>query len=130
MKSYRIVIGTVFLAIVCSNSHLVMGFPQFNSGFRKLYLNDDTSEEFKTVVKKAKCGLCHDDTKKKEDGTANRKFRNPYGEALDKLLSKDDKKNKEKIRASLEKVAGEKAAGSDETFGERIKNEQLPYVVK
>ena len=87
----------------------VAAFPQFNSVFKKLYIDKDTPEEFKTLIKKTKCAICHDNTKKKPNGSTDKKFRNPYGEALDELLSKEDKKNKEKIHEALEKIASQKA---------------------
>ena len=107
----------------------VAAFPQFNSVFKKLYIDKDTPEEFKTLIKKTKCAICHDNTKKKPNGSTDKKFRNPYGEALDELLSKEDKKNKEKIHEALEKIASQKAANSEETYGDRIKKYKLPYEV-
>jgi len=107
----------------------VAAFPQFNSVFKKLYIDKDTPEEFKTLIKKTKCAICHDNTKKKPNGSTDKKFRNPYGEALDELLSKEDKKNKEKIHEALEKIASQKAPNSEETYGDRIKKYKLPYEV-
>ena len=130
MKNRRIVISIAFLALVGTSIQQVNAFPQFNGGFKRLYLNDNTPEEFKKKVTKAKCTICHDETKKTDKGKPDRKFRNPYGQALEKLLTKKDKKDKEKIRKSLEKVEEEKVPDSDETFGERIKNHQLPVEVE
>ena len=46
---------------------------------------------------------------------------------MDALLGKDDKKNKEKIYTALETISSQKASGADKTYGERIKEYQLPY---
>jgi hypothetical protein len=69
-------------------------------------------------VETAKCNVCHFGKSKKD--------RNAYGEALADLLDKkEDKDNVEKIRASLEKVAG--MEGPDgATFGDRMKAGKLP----
>ena len=121
-------VGVVCIAIVLTlNMGSVSAFPQFNSVFKKLYIGTETPEEFQTLIKKTKCAICHDNTKKKPNGSTDKKFRNPYGEALDELLSKEDKKNKEKIREALEKISSQKAPNSDETYGDRLKNYQLPY---
>ena len=114
----------IALALV---SEKVTAFPQFNKGFKELYAGDDAPEGFKKAVAKAKCNVCHDPNKKTEEGKSSKKFRNPYGEALGKLLGKEDKKNKEKIQSALREVEEEKAPDSDETYGERIESEKLPY---
>jgi len=126
--NYCVVFCVSLLTLISISATSVNAFPQFNGGFKKLYLNDDSPDEFKNAVKEAKCAVCHDESKKKDDGKPNRKFRNPYGEALDKLLSKDDKKDKEKIREALENVEKEKLPDSDVTFGARLKAHKLPFV--
>ena len=113
--------------VVTLNMKSVSAFPQFNSVFKKTYVSAHSPREFKTLIKKTKCAICHDNTKKKPNGSTDKKFRNPYGEALDELLSKEDKKNKEKIREALEKISSQKAPNSDETYGDRLKKYQLPY---
>ena len=130
MKNYRMVICIIVLALVSTSIKPVNAFPQFNGGFKKLYLNDDTPGDFKKLVTKTKCAICHDETKKTKEGKPDREFRNAYGQALEKLLSKKDKKDKQKIREALEKVEQEKVPDSDETFGERIKNHHLPVDVE
>ena len=130
MKTYRILVAMTLVAIIGVCAKSVDAFPQFSSGFKKLYLTDDAPEDFKDAVKGAKCALCHDDSKKNDKGKADRKYRNPYGQALDNLLSKDDKKDKEKIREALQEIEGEKAPGSEETFGDRLKNHQFPYAAE
>lgn len=106
-----------------------MAFIQFYSEFKKLYITEKTPLEFKQLIKETRCAICHDSTKKKPSGSLDKKFRNPYGEALDELLSKEDKKNKEKIREALEKISSQKAPNSEETYGDRLKQYKLPYEV-
>ena len=106
-----------------------MAFIQFNVGFKKLYITEQTPPEFKKLIRETRCAICHDSTKKKPSGSLNKKFRNPYGEALDELLDKGDKKDKLKIQEALKKVANQKYSGYDKTYGKRIENHQLPYDV-
>ena len=106
-----------------------MAFIQFNVGFKKLYVTEKTPPEFKKLINETKCAICHDSTQKKPSGSLNKKFRNPYGEALDELLDKGDKKDKLKIQEALKKVANQKYSGYDKTYGKRIENHQLPYDV-
>jgi hypothetical protein len=70
----------------------------------------------KALEGKTNCNICHVGTDKKQ--------RNDYGMAIDKLLSKDDMKDAEKIEQSLVKVEGEKSG--DTTFGVLIKEGKLP----
>lgn len=86
-------------------------FPQFKKEFDAMYPNQ--AENSGTL----KCNLCH--------AGESKKMRNPYGQALDKLLSKDDTKNADKIREALKAVEPEKAP-SGETFGDRIKAGKAP----
>jgi len=97
----------------------------FRKEFEKKYVNKepatDAEKSLLAVVKKAKCNVCHVGKKKKE--------RNAYGQALSEELTKKDSKNKEKIRAALEKVAEMKSDPDDPaspTFGQRIQEGQLP----
>jgi len=106
-----------------------MAFIQFYSEFKKLYITEKTPTEFETLIDETRCAICHDSTKKKPSGSLNKKFRNPYGEALDELLDKGDKKDKLKIQEALKKVADQKYSGYDKTYGKRIENHQLPYDV-
>ena len=127
MKRRRIIVS-IAIAFVLGSVGIVNAFPQFNSGFKKLYLGDGAPESLKSAAKEAKCAVCHDDTKLKEDGkTKDRKYRNPYGDALDELLGKEDKKNKEKIREALKEVESQKAPDAEETYGERLEKGQLPF---
>ena len=122
-RSFALVFSS--LAAIILMTQVLHAFPQFSKGFKTLYL-ENASEEFKQAVKSAKCNLCHDPNKKTDKGKSSKKFRNAYGDALDKLLGKEDKKNKEKIEQALKDVEKEKAPDSEETFGDRIHGENLP----
>jgi hypothetical protein len=115
----------ISLATMILMTQVLYAFPQFGKGFKKLYL-ETTSDKFKQAVSAAKCNLCHDPTKKTDKGKSSKKFKNAYGQALDKLLGKKDKKNKEKIEQALKDVEQEKAPDSEETFGERLRGGKLP----
>lgn len=95
-------------------------FPQFQKQFLATYA-DGTDEAYTELAKDAKCFVCHRGKKKKN--------RNTYGEALHEYLGKKDKKDVEKIVASLEKVAAESSDPSNPeapTFGELIAEGKLP----
>ena len=94
--------------------------PPFQKVFYAEYLDNSDNAEFVAAVKEVKCNLCHDpDSKSKKD-------RNPYGDALSKLLDKkEDKDNTEKVVASL-KTVSEAKSPSGATFGELIKSGKLP----
>ena len=106
----------------------------FEKQFWALYVDKNDNKDFVTLVKKqAKCFVCHDAVKLDDKGKLSKKFRNAYGQQLDKLLDKKtDKKNIEKIRKAMDQVAKMKAdpkATKDSkgpTFGDRIKQGKLP----
>lgn len=127
MKNVMIV--SCIIVILALSAKSVLGYVQFYAAFKKVYVDKNSPEEFKTLIKNTKCSICHDPTKKKENGTTDKKFRNPYGAELDALLSKEDKKDKEKIYTALETISSQKASGADKTYGERIKEYQLPYPI-
>ena len=127
IKTAIILIVVVIVLTACSS---VFGYAQFKTQFKKLYVSAHTPKAFKNLVFKASCAICHDQNEKKPSGTLNKKFRNPYGEALDELLDKADKGNKEKIREALKTIESQKALDSDKTFGELIDSNQLPYPYK
>ena len=91
MKSLITLCVTIIALTI--NIKPVSAYVQFYHGFKAQYLSANTPPEFKTLVNKTKCSICHDNTKKKPNGTSDKKFRNPYGVALDALLRKDDKKD-------------------------------------
>ncbi|HUY91185.1 MAG TPA: hypothetical protein VMV10_20775 [Pirellulales bacterium] len=92
-------------------------FDEFKAKYVKVD-GDAGDKEFAALVDKAKCNVCHFGKEKKN--------RNDYGKALDKLLDKKkDIKDKVKIQKALDTVAEEKSAAGP-TFGELIKEHKLP----
>lgn len=124
-----IMIAIVSVVVVLIPASAAWAVTQFRAEFIKRYVkresNDSKDKAFAELVDQAGCNICHlsDDRTK----------RNPYGQALDKLLDrKTDARNKEKIQKALETVEKQKANPDDpksQTFGERIKAGQLPYPV-
>jgi len=128
MKNLAIVSCMVFAFSISTST--AFGYVQFYAAFKKTYVKENSPEKFKTLVTKTKCAICHDSTKKKPNGTSDKKFRNPYGMALDELLSKQDKQDKEKIYDSLEIISSQKSSDPDKTYGERIKDYHLPHPIQ
>ena len=104
--------------------------PPYKKEFDEKYVKKDSTvpaeKSFAEAAEKAKCLVCHG---KNAEGKEDKKVRNAYGAALAKLLNKNDAKDIDKIKASLETVSKEKSdpdkAGSP-TFGELIKEGKLP----
>ena len=99
--------------------------PTYKKEFDGLYVKKEpgTPEEkaLAAAVATAKCNVCHVGEKKKE--------RNVYGQALSKLLTKDDAKNVEKIQESIKKVESDKSDpnnASAPSFGDLLKQGKLP----
>ncbi len=63
------------------------------------------------------CNVCHQGK--------DRKNRNPYGAAIGKALGEKNVMDAEKITEAIGKASKEKAAGSDKTFGDLIKDGTL-----
>lgn len=128
-KAIWILSFLALLAMLSVNS--ASARPQFFAQFRAKYLKaDDESETGKALkdqVDKVKCNVCHG---KDDKGKIEYKVRNAYGTALSKLLTKDDIKNKDKIREALDKVAEEKVSEAEDapTFGDRLAGGKLPGV--
>jgi hypothetical protein len=102
---------------------------EFKDEFEAKYVKPDSKNPNDTAlvkaVQEAKCLVCHEGKSKKN--------RNAYGSQLNKLLTQDDKENKEKIKAALEKVAAIKADAKNAqspTFGDLIKQGKLPAGMK
>ena len=117
------------IVVLTLSTKSVSGYVQFYAAFKKTYVTENSPEEFKALVTKTKCAICHDSTKKTQTGKTDKKFRNPYGTALDALLGKEDKKDKDKIYNSLEIISSQKASDADKTYGDRIQEHKLPYPV-
>jgi hypothetical protein len=105
----------VVAAAVAMNASPVEAFPAFKMAFDKKYMVEGSALHA-ALEGKTNCNICHVGVDKKQ--------RNDYGKALDKLLSKDDMKDAEKIEESFEKVEAEKSGAS--TFGTLIKEGKLP----
>lgn len=109
------------LAILAAVATPSLAIKQFQTEFLKKYA-DGSDEAFTEKAKDAKCYVCHQGRKKKN--------RNPFGEALHEFLDKKkDKKDVDKIIASLEKVAAMPSDADDPdapTFGDLIAEGKLP----
>jgi hypothetical protein len=118
--------GGVALGALVFGPNSAEAIPQFKTEFDKMYVKKDSAvpkeKAFAAAVEKVKCNVCHAGKSKKD--------LNAYGKHLGELLDKKaDKKNVEKINQSLEKVGGmpsDAANPSSPTFGDRIKNGELP----
>lgn len=122
-------IPIVVIAAVCMGSvtQTALAIKPFGDAWNEHYLKDSKDEELKKLAGEAKCNVCHTGKEKKN--------RNPYGQALNKLinkkefekLSKEDKaKANEYVLEAFKKVEGEKAKDSDKTFKERMDAHMLP----
>jgi len=100
--------------------------PPFKKEFDAKYVKKDSTDpvekQFAEAIETVKCNACH----KGKD----KKMRNAYGEALDKLLDKKaDAKDPEKIQKALAEVEEMHSDPDDDkspTFGELIKKGELP----
>jgi cytochrome c553 len=128
----KLTLTVLAAALVCGLSlnaaHAIAPFKkEFDEKYVKKDSGDAKDQEFAAAVKKANCLVCHG---KNAEGKEDKKVRNPYGQALDKLLDKkEDAKNKDKIQAALDTVAKEKSNpddGSSPTFGDLINSGKLP----
>jgi predicted adenine nucleotide alpha hydrolase (AANH) superfamily ATPase len=134
MKRSRALLFCLFaaaVAMVFGRIPSAQAFPQFFKVFEEIYVGDKSNDAQKSLAthieRVKKCNVCHD-PRKDEDGKVSKKKRNPYGEALAKLLTKDDKKDTKKITTSLTSVAKEKAAESaKKIYGELLKEGKLPF---
>ncbi|HVU85726.1 MAG TPA: hypothetical protein VHD36_00270 [Pirellulales bacterium] len=113
--------------VVGSTINTALAIAPFKKEFDELYVKNSKNEEFVAAAKKANCLICHG---KNAEGKEDKKVRNAYGKALDKLLDKkEDAKNVEKIKAALETVAKEKSNPDDPsspTFGDLLSQGKLP----
>jgi hypothetical protein len=124
-------IPIVVIAAVCMSSatQTALAIKPFDDAWREYYLKETKDEDLKKLAGEAKCNICHVQGEKKT-------VRNPYGEALDKLLDKKDydakrlkaapEKVKEELEAAFKKVEEEKGKGQEKTFKERMDAHLLP----
>ncbi len=104
------VVGMIVMEIPSAEA-----FPAFKVQFDKKYMVDGSALH-SALEGKTNCNICHVGVDKKQ--------RNDYGKALDKLLSKEDMQNAEKIQQVFEKTEAEKSGAT--TFGALIKEGKLP----
>lgn len=93
---------------------------QFDLMYVKKDSTDPTEKMFAAAAEAAKCNICHVGEKKKD--------RNVYGQALAKIIMKNEK-DPAKIDAALAEVAKEHSKPGDAaspTFGDLIKEGKLP----
>ena len=119
---FAVILG-VSVALVAGVSQPAFAVKEFFDEFKAVYVKPDSSDANEKAlaaeVETAKCNVCHAGSSKKE--------RNAYGNALAELLDKkEDKKNVEKIRAALDKVAAMPSADGGPTFGDLLKQGKLP----
>jgi cytochrome c553 len=79
----KILMVALVLAISTSAASPAFAIKQLADQFKKLYLNDKATPEFKAAIEEAKCNVCHVE---KED---KKKVRNYYGNAVHEALEKD-----------------------------------------
>ena len=118
----------LMMAVVAAGVAVVqrpaLAYKEFFEEFKKAYAPDEGTP-FAKEVEAAKCVVCHGEKSKKE--------RNAYGSALDKLLTKEDKRDADNLRKALDEVA---ALPSDPdkkdapTFGALFKEGKLPVPAK
>jgi hypothetical protein len=103
--------------------------PPYKKEFDEKYVKKDSTvpaeKAFATAAEGAKCNVCHG---KNAEGKDDKKVRNAYGEALTKVIMKNEK-DKAKIIEALDKVAKEKSKADDAnspTFGALIAEGKLP----
>lgn len=118
-KALFVLLFAAFAFGLTANS--AKAIPPFFNEFKAKYVKADGDagdKEFAALVEKTKCNVCHFGKEKKN--------KNDYGKALDKLLDKKaDAKDKEKIQKALDTVAEQKSAAGP-TFGELLKEHKLP----
>ncbi len=138
MKNLCSVFSCCVLAVMIGSLCLVPpahAFPNFLKAFQKKYAGDKKPEtdEQKNLAQEMKrvktCNVCHD-PRPGDSGKADKKNRNPYGQALNKYLTEKDKNDVDKALEMLSKVEGEKAADDAPTYGELLKEGKLPFEYK
>lgn len=123
MRQFYIALLLLFLATTITQNAL--GFVEFHKAWVKMYIdeNDDSEEmeEYKSMVAKGKnrCLVCHQGKKKENH--------NAYGMHFVGELTKEDKKDEEKINEVLEKVGKMPVSEDDSaTYNDRIAKKQFP----
>lgn len=123
---FRVVFGVGLLAAVGGGlAASALAEKPIRDEFKAKYVKAESTAAsdvaLKAAFEKARCNVCHQGE--------NKKKRNAYGQALAKLISHADVKDKAKIGAALEKVAAEKSNPDDPnsaTYGDIIAEGKLP----
>lgn len=125
MRQFYVTLLLLFLATTVTQNAL--GFVEFHKAWVKMYIDeDDDSEEmdeYKSMVAKGKnrCLVCHQGKKKKNH--------NVYGKHFVGELTKEDKKDEDKINEVLERVGEMKVDADDDdsmTYNEVIEKKEFP----
>ncbi len=129
MKRFAILLGCV-----CFFVSPAMAISEFGKQWKNEYLSgDDVNDEFKSAGRKAGCYVCH-----VKGHPEKKEARNEYGQALHKLLKKEDfskeyvkanpEEAKKKIVDAFKKVGSEVKSKDGKLFGDKIKANALPAV--
>ena len=129
MKNFLMV--ALVLAISTSAASPAFAIKQLADQFKKLYLTDKATPEFKAAIEDAKCNVCHVEKENKK------KVRNYYGNAVHEALEKDKfplaelKKSPEKLAERLNdifmKLEEEKSGDAEKrTYSARMKANLSP----
>ncbi len=127
MKKYwKLIALPLVAAAMLFSGNSAWAVKQFETEFKKMYYKPDGDANEKKLAAaidkitdaetKNSCGICHGSDKKE---------RNEYGKAVNKLLKKADKLETQKIIDALKTTEGEKNAAG-KSFGELIKAGTLP----
>lgn len=99
-----------------------LAWKQVQDEWQRLYLTDHPDETFVTLCKKkAKCHVCHQGKSKKHN--------NPYGELFSGKITKEDRKDTEKISRVIQEIGRLRSTPNDEkspTFEQLIAKSKLP----
>jgi hypothetical protein len=114
------------VAMISMSASPAFAVKEFKDAFKSKYVKPDSTAAndvaLAAAVDQTSCGICHADAN-------NKKKRNAYGKQLEKLISKKDKKDKDKIFKAMDKVAAMKVKPADPkspTFGDKISGGKLP----
>jgi mono/diheme cytochrome c family protein len=120
------VLSLSVVALIAITASPAFAVKEFKDAFKSKYVKPDSTAAndvaLAAAVDQTSCGICHTDPK-------NKKLRNDYGKQLAKLITKKDKKNKDKIFKAMDKVAAMKVKPADAkspTFGDKIAKGMLP----
>ena len=119
MRRLLLLIGVVGIgSLAALSGRLASARPPYNQEFKQKYLGED-SKMAKALGETSSCNVCH--------VGANKKKRNDYGAAFQKVLKKNG--GQAAIVEALDKVAKQRSKPKDDkspTFGELIEEGKLP----